>query len=289
MRIWLARAVPLGILAVAACGFWQGTPQDVVNAVRSGDVEAVKSALARDPANVHTKVYAQAYEGLKSRSDYISRTGQDPWEGRYIIHDAVEITFEPLPILDALAAGGADLNVRLKGQTLLHLAAAKGDIEVATWLLDHGADIHAAVDCDDNCAERGYTPLHAGLDFRDDDMTALLLARGARLETVGADGRTALHKAAFRGKLSGAFVLARHGADLTRADAAGKTPFELAGVRLPGAEIADAELATFKQWFAPGGKFAAVSALARANGKPMSDAAAREVFAAMDEGRLPKD
>ena len=66
---------PLGILAIAAYGFWRGTPQDVVNAVRRGNVEAVRSALARDPANVHTKVYAQAYESLKSRSDYISRTG----------------------------------------------------------------------------------------------------------------------------------------------------------------------------------------------------------------------
>ncbi len=60
MRIWMARALVLGILAVAAYGFWQGTPQDVVNKVRAGNVEGLKAALARDPANVHTKVYAQA-------------------------------------------------------------------------------------------------------------------------------------------------------------------------------------------------------------------------------------
>jgi uncharacterized protein len=280
MRIWIARAVPLGILAVAAYGFWEGTPQDVVNAVRSGDVEALQSALARDPANVHTKVYAQAYESLKSRSDYISRTGRDPWEGRYLIHDAVQVSSNALPILDVLAAGGADLTVRLKGQTLLHLAAAEGDIEVATWLLDHGADVHAVNDCSDGCAERGYTPLHSGLEFRDDEMTVLLLARGARLEAAGADGRTALHTAAFRGKLSGAFVLARHGADLTRTDAAGKTPFDLAGVSLPGAEGRSAELAKFAQWFVvPGGPFATVSAMAQKSGAPMSEDDAREVFA----------
>lgn len=282
MGIWIARAVPLGILAVAAYGFWQGTSQDVVGAVRGGNVEGLKRALDRDPANVHTKVYAQAYESLRSRSDYVSRTGRDPWEGRYIIHDAVQVASNALPILDVLAAGGADLNVRLKGQTLLHLAAAEGDIEVATWLLDHGADVNAVNDCADNCEERGYTPLHAGLEFRDDEMTVLLLARGARLETAGADGRTALLKAAFRGKLSGAFVLSRHGADLTRADAAGKTPFDLAGVRLPGAEITDTELASFKQWFAPGGPFATVSAMARASGTPMSEDDARDVFAKLE-------
>ena len=282
MRIWMARALVLGILAAAAYGFWQGTPQDVVNAVRSGNVEALNAALRRDPANVHTKVYAQAYETQTARTNYRTRTGKDPWEGRYLVHDAVEITFDPVPMLEALAAGGADFNVRLRGQTLLHLAAAKGDLEATTWLLDHGADVDPAIDCADNCAERGYTPLHSGLEFRDDEMTVLLLARGARLEAVGADGRTALHKAAGRGKLSGAFVLARHGADLTRTDAAGKTPFDLAGVRAPGAEITDAELATFKQWFAPGGPFATVSAMARASGTPMSEDAAREVFAKLE-------
>lgn len=282
MGIWIARAVPIGILAVAAYGFWQGTPQDIVNAVRSGDVAALESLLARDPANVHTKVYAQAFETQTARTNHRTRTGQDPWDGRYLIHDAVEITFEPLPILDALAAGGADLNVRLKGRTLLHLAAAKGDIAVATWLLDHGADIHGAIVCDDNCDERGYTPLHSGLEFRDDEMTELLLSRGARVEGAGADGRTAMHQAAFRGKLSGAFVLARHGADLARTDAAGRTPFDLAGVPLPGADASNAELAKFKQWFAPGGPFATVSATVRGSGTPMSEDDAREVFAKLD-------
>jgi ankyrin repeat protein len=198
------------------------------------------------------------------------------------VHDAVEITFEPLPILDTLLAGGADLSVRLNGRTLLHLAAAKGDVKVATWLLDHGADIHAVVDCADDCPERGDTPLHSGLAFRDDEMTVLLLGRGARLDAADAGGRTALHTAAARGKLGGAFVLVRHGADLARADAAGKTPFDLAGVRQPGADITDADLAKFAQWFAPAGPFATVSTMARASGAPMSEQAAREVFAKLE-------
>ena len=85
-----------------------------------------------------------------------------------------------------------------------------------------------------------------------------------------------------RGKMSGAFVLSRHGADLTRTDAAGKTPFDLAGVRLPGAEITDIELAKLKQWFAPGGPFATVSGIAQKSGTPMSEDDAREEFAKLD-------
>ncbi len=287
MRLWILRAVPLAILAIAAYGYWEGTPQDVVNAVRRGDVEALKSALRKDPASVHTKVYAQAFETSSSRSSYRARTGQDPWDGRYLIHDAVQGASNALPILEVLVAGGADLNARLKGQTLLHLAAAEGDLEVATWLLDRGADPNAANDCADGCAERGYTPLHAALTFRDDEMTALLLARGAPVDAAGADGRTALHVAAAGGKLSGAFVLARHGADLTRADATGKTPADLAGVPRPGTATPGAGLPTFAQWFTPGGPFATVSEMARKGGAPLSDEAAREVFATLPSTPRP--
>jgi uncharacterized protein len=277
MRVWVARGLVFGILAVAAYGFWQGTPQDVVDAVRRSDVDALKSALRKDPENVHTKVYAQAYTTQTDRNNYRARTGKDPWEGRYIIHDAVEFAAEPLPILDALLAGGADLNVRLNGRTLLHLAATEGDVAVATWLLDHGADIHAVVDCEDNCPERGYTPLHAGLAFRDDEMSALLLARGAPVDAAGANGRTAMHVAANRG-LGGALVLARHGGDVLRKDAEGKTPYDLALVPAPGATITTGELKTFAQWFAPGGPFDTLSVKVRASGSPMSDEAARDLI-----------
>ena len=68
MRIWVARGLVFGILAVAAYGFWQGTPQDVVDAVHRGDVDGLKSALRKDPANVHTKVYAQAYTTQTERN-----------------------------------------------------------------------------------------------------------------------------------------------------------------------------------------------------------------------------
>lgn len=281
MRVWVARGLVLGILAVAAYGYWQGTPEDVVYAVRRGNVEALKKWLRRDPANVHTKSYAQAFETQTARNNERARGG-DPWGGRYLVHDAVEIAANGPAILDVLAAGGADFNVRLNGKTLLHLAATKGDIAVATWLIDHGADVNAVIDCADNCAERGYTPLHSGMAFRDDQMTELLLSRGARMETAGADGRTAMHVAAARG-LGGAFVLARHGANLTPVDAAGKTPFDLAGVRAPGADISDAELAKNQQWFTPNGPFATISAMVRKSGiRPMGDEAAREVIETLD-------
>ena len=49
MRIWVARGLVFGMLALAGYGFWQGTSQDVVDAVRRGDVDGLKSALRKDP------------------------------------------------------------------------------------------------------------------------------------------------------------------------------------------------------------------------------------------------
>lgn len=275
-RVWVARLFVLGIAGFLGYAFWRGTPDDVVHAVRSGDVAALKSALRKDAESVHTKSYPQAYGTISARQKYQSQFGRDPWEGRYLVHDAVEVARNPTAVLDVLAAGGADLAVRLKGKTLLHLAAEKGDLEVATWLLDHGADIHAVVDCT-GCDERGYTPLHSGLTFRDDEMTALLLSRGARVDTAGANGRTAMHVAADRG-LAGALVLARHGADVLRPDAQGKTPYDVALEPAPGATASPDEVKAFAEWFAPRGPFATVSDMVRAKGAPMSDEAAREVI-----------
>jgi len=71
----MARLLVLGIVSAAGYGYWQGTPQDVVNAVRSGNVAALTAAFARDPALVHTKVYPQAFERQSQRRDFESRFG----------------------------------------------------------------------------------------------------------------------------------------------------------------------------------------------------------------------
>ena len=278
-RIVAAWALVLTHALVAVSGCSPGTPQDIANAVRTGNVEAVKAELARDPARVHTKVFPQAYERFDQQRDYQARYGRSPWEGRYLIHDAV--ARGDLRILDALAVAGADLNVRLDGRSLLHLAARDGNLEVATWLLDRGADVNAINDCTSACPQLGETPLHDAQALRADDMSALLLARGARVDTVGANGRSALHVAADDGRLGGAFVLCRHGADPSRPDAAGKTPYDLSRTptRKRDAQLVRAEdEALLTQWLKPNGGCAIVAAKARSNGSPVSDDDARTVF-----------
>lgn len=187
----------------------------MVNAVRRGDLKAVTAEIARDPASVHARVYPQAYERVSQQRDYQARYGRSPWEGRYLIHDAA--ARGDLPILETLAAAGADLTVRLDGRSLLHLAAREGNLQVAAWLLERGA-----------------------------------------------------------------FVLCRYGADPTRLDVAGKTPYDMSRMptrkRDPQRARTDEE-AMLTAWLRPNDGCAIVAATVRATGSPVSDDDARKVFA----------
>lgn len=275
-----SRMLALGVIALAGSACNPVSP-DPIGAVRTGNVEALKAGLASDPSLVHTKVYPQAYERLSQRTDYERRYGRSPWEGRYLIHDAASRAADPLPVLDVLATAGADLSVRLKGRTLLHLAAADGNLEVAAWLIAKGTAVDAANDCADRCAELGNTPLHDALNFRDDDMSALLLERGANVHARGANGWTPLHSAGDRGKLGGAFVLCRYGADPSLEDPAGKSPYVVARAsweRHAATRTKDFDMLV--QWLEPNGGCAKVAATARTSGKPVSDEDARVVFTA---------
>lgn len=269
----------LGVAGFAAYGFWRGTPQSIVDAVRSGDLAAVRARLDRDPAEAHTQVFPQAYERASERRRYQARFGKSPWEGRLLIHEAASRIEDPTPMLDLLAGAGADLSVRLEGRTLLHLAARDGNLAVAAWLLDHGADVNATNDCSD-CPEKRQTALHDAQAFRDGEMSELLLTRGARVDARSASGGTPLHVAAGRGRLLGAFVLCRYGADPSIEEGAGLKAEDLALApqdQDPSTEpSADAEMLAL--WLKPGGGCSIVSEMSRVAGEPVSEDSAREVF-----------
>ncbi|MGD9953838.1 MAG: ankyrin repeat domain-containing protein [Burkholderiales bacterium] len=278
----LVVGIPLAIVGLGVYGFLRGVPEtDIVDAVVTGDLRKAKRLLDDDPALARVKVFPQGYRQFSQRRDYETRTGESAWKGRFLVHDAADRVTDPLPMLELLAASGADLGVRLGGRSLLHEAAERGNVEVAGWLLSRGADVASANDCAGACAERGWTPLHNAQRFRASEMTALLVSRGAPVDATDADGRTALHVAAAIGSLEGAFALCRFGADPARKDAKGRAPHDLA--RKPAPRAGEARTApddpdALPAWLEPRGGCEEVATLARRDGAPVPEDDARAVY-----------
>ncbi|KAK2702481.1 ankyrin-1-like [Artemia franciscana] len=76
--------------------------------------------------------------------------------------------------------------------TSLHWAAKKGQISVAIYLLEKGANINLKT-CDER--DSGRTPLHFAASKGKFDMCRLLVSKGALIDALDVDGRTPLHLA----------------------------------------------------------------------------------------------
>jgi TolB protein len=115
--------------------------------------------------------------------------------------------------------------VDANGDTLLHHAAARGNVELVRFLLEKGAAI-------DLPGSGKHTPLQrAALNDRT-DAVAVLLEKKASLELKNDYGRTALVLCAReRGQAKTARLLIEAGADVNTADRFASTPLELAAWR----------------------------------------------------------
>ncbi|PIK47733.1 putative ankyrin repeat domain-containing protein 12 [Apostichopus japonicus] len=83
-------------------------------------------------------------------------------------------------------------NQNNRGETSLHLAAIKGDIQVAESLINQGADVNAQ-------DYAGWTALHEACNHGHSELTDLLLTAGAFVNALGSDDYTPLHDAAVNG------------------------------------------------------------------------------------------
>jgi len=127
------------------------------------------------------------------------------------------------PLLEAqLDITGRDINQRNKyRQTALHIAAGKGLLEAAKWLINEGADLEAR----DNY---NNTPLHYAAHKDSVDVARLLINRGAKVNAKEEDGWTPLHSAASKNFLKVAQLLIDNGADKNITDYFGKKPIDYA-------------------------------------------------------------
>jgi ankyrin repeat protein len=97
-------------------------------------------------------------------------------------------------VVRALAHSGANVNANdgVKHCTALHMAARRGNLEIAKALLDCRADIDAR-------DSLGDTPLRRSVNCDKIRVASLLLQRGADVRSIGNKGLTPLQAARTRG------------------------------------------------------------------------------------------
>uniref|UniRef100_A0A8C3AZB8 BRCA1 associated RING domain 1 n=2 Tax=Cyclopterus lumpus TaxID=8103 RepID=A0A8C3AZB8_CYCLU len=108
-----------------------------------------------------------------------------------------------------------------KGETLLHLAAIKGDVEAVKELLDQGADPNLK----DNA---GWTPLHEACNLGHLVIVEVLVSRGALLNTPGYENDSPLHDAVRNGHPAIVKLLLQFGASGNILNQYGKRPADYA-------------------------------------------------------------
>ncbi|KAG1954633.1 poly [ADP-ribose] polymerase tankyrase-2-like isoform X1 [Pimephales promelas] len=104
--------------------------------------------------------------------------------------------------------------------TPLHLAAGYNNLEVAEYLLQHGAEVNAQ-------DKGGLIPLHNAASYGHVDVAALLIKYNACVSATDKWAFTPLHEAAQKGRTQLCALLLAHGADPTLRNQEGQSPLDL--------------------------------------------------------------
>ena len=128
-----------------------------------------------------------------------------------------------------LIDNGADLDSRdAYGRTPLHQAALKGHKSMAELLLAKGADPNAAISPSANSGSGGFTPLHLAAQNGYRNVCEALLAGKADLNARDINGITPLHLASDRSYSSVTELLLTRGANADARTSNGNTPLHSA-------------------------------------------------------------
>ncbi|RIK65899.1 MAG: hypothetical protein DCC65_11495 [Planctomycetota bacterium] len=201
------------------------TSSSAFDAVKSGDLDGLKSILASDPGVARER--NEQGQSLVTWAAYFRRRD---------MLDAVLAADPPLDIFEAALAGCVARVAELlaaeeslaracssDGFSALHLAAFFGHDGVAELLLEHGADPDAI-----SRNAMGLCPLHTAANFGSRGVARLLLENGAEVNARQQGGFAPIHAAANNGDLEMLRLLIAHGADVDARTNDGKTPADMA-------------------------------------------------------------
>ena len=126
-------------------------------------------------------------------------------------------------VVQHLTNGGGERDIMTNnGMTPIRLAACNGHKDVVRLLIDVGAGVDIAD------SRYGNTPLIGAANNGHADVAILLIDAGADVNVVDNDGRTAIWYAAAKGLLELVKVLLSNGADKSKKDNYGESPFDVA-------------------------------------------------------------
>jgi len=125
-----------------------------------------------------------------------------------------------LEIFRYLTETGADINIVYDTNTVLHVAAYIGSVDIINLLLDKGMSVNLT-------NREDYTPLHVSAQFGHLEATNALVERGAAINNTNKYGKTPVMEAAVSGKLETFRYLTEIGADINIRDAKNNTALHL--------------------------------------------------------------
>ena len=199
--------------------------EELLAAIKDGNGARVRELVAADPSladardeNGVSVLMLSRYHGAHEATAAIreARTELDVFEAATLgdvdtLHDLIH---DDPSLVDARSPDDA---------TALHFAAFFAQLETASLLVEHGADVHGVSPTFGN-----VTPLHSAAAGASAGIVHLLLAAGADANARQNGGFTALHAAAQNGDAAMARDLLDHGAEVDPPTEDGRTALAIA-------------------------------------------------------------
>jgi len=183
--------------------------------VSQNAVEGMKQLF--DPCKEHLAVWVWIYDPVHASWPH-KDTERPPRPDGTSLHYAA---FVGLHTTVKFLATSHPQNVHSRGfadgLTPLHLASREGYVEVASILIEHGADVMAQ-------DKHRSTPLHHASEWGSVVVAHFLVEHGADVTAPDGKGSTPLHKASKMGRAEVARFLLEHGADVMAQYTYGSTP-----------------------------------------------------------------